>query len=92
VRAELPTGNKAAIHVRPTAVRAVDAFPVGNTDAISAKYGRLLHARTYGYAFFLSLAREARMKAFDKTRSAVSDGMSASHSSRRGLRSLLTIR
>jgi hypothetical protein len=51
VRAEVPKGKKAAIHVGRVAVCASGSFQVGNADAINARSCKRLHrADGYGYA------------------------------------------
>jgi hypothetical protein len=51
VRAEVPKGKKAGIHVGRVAVCASGSFQVGNADAINARYCKRLHrADRYGYA------------------------------------------
>jgi 5-methylcytosine-specific restriction endonuclease McrA len=52
VRAEVPNGKQAAIHVRRVAVGASGSFTVRNADGINAKYCKLLdRAGGYGYAW-----------------------------------------
>jgi hypothetical protein len=43
VRAEVPNGKNAGLHVGRVAIRASGSFRVGNADGINAKYCRLLH-------------------------------------------------
>jgi hypothetical protein len=51
VRAEVPPGEKAAIHVGRVAVRASGSFRVGDADGINAKFCKPLHrADGHGYA------------------------------------------
>jgi 5-methylcytosine-specific restriction endonuclease McrA len=52
VRAEVPNGKHAAIHVGRVAVPASGSFRVGNADGINATYCKLLgRADGYGYAW-----------------------------------------
>jgi RRXRR protein len=53
VRAEVPNGKKAALHVGRVAVRASGSFRVGNTDGVNAKHCRILQ-RADGYGFVVS--------------------------------------
>jgi hypothetical protein len=51
VRAKVPKGKRAGVHIGPVAVRASGWFRVGGADGISWKHCRLLQrADSYGYA------------------------------------------
>lgn len=50
VRAVVPHGKRAGVHVGPVAVRASGSFRVGSADGISWRYCRLLQ-RSDGYAY-----------------------------------------
>lgn len=50
VRATVPKGKYAGVHISRVAVRATGSFRVGDTDGISWRYCRLIH-RADGYAY-----------------------------------------
>jgi hypothetical protein len=67
VRAEVPNGKKAAIHVGRVAVRASASFRIGNTDGVNAKLCHILQ-RADGYGFAGSGLRPARFPPLPKGR------------------------
>jgi hypothetical protein len=65
VRAEVPTGKKAGIHVGRVAVRATGSFNVGAVQGINWKHCRIIHrADGYGYAVSASPVRDFVPTAF----------------------------
>jgi hypothetical protein len=67
VRAEVPNGKQAGIHVGRVAVRGSGSFRVGNADGINARYCKLLHrADGYGYAWRPALTPRAEARGLQR--------------------------
>ena len=65
VRAEVPNGNPAGVHVGRVAVRASRSFTVGNADGINAKYCKILH-RADGYGWRPALPPRPEPRGFQR--------------------------
>jgi 5-methylcytosine-specific restriction endonuclease McrA len=67
VRAEVPNGKKAGVHVGRVAVRASGSFRVGNADGINATYCKILHrADGYGYGWRPALPPRPERRDFQR--------------------------
>ena len=61
VRADVPNGKKAGVHIGRVAVRARGSFKVGVVDDINWKHCRMLH-RADGYGYGQRVHSPARLK------------------------------